>query len=150
MRLRRLALALASLAAIPLTALGQPAPQVVPPHAFLFGSWTGGIFPVPAGMTREACLATPVIIFTKDIVMRATVTDIALTQREIESVRAVSGGVEFRLLSGVTGSQMLGGYSAPAGFGCESPNLLHVQRRGENEIVFPGCADFPNPLVRCH
>jgi hypothetical protein len=24
-----------------------------------------------------------------------------------------------------------------------------VQRRGENEISFPGCPEFPYPLVRC-
>jgi len=35
------------------------------------------------------------------------------------------------------------------GFGCPSPDVLHVQRRGENEISFPGCNDFPYPLVRC-
>ena len=35
------------------------------------------------------------------------------------------------------------------GFGCEDPDLLHVQRRGENEISFPGCPEFPYPLVRC-
>jgi hypothetical protein len=35
------------------------------------------------------------------------------------------------------------------GFGCANPDELHVERRNNNEIVFPGCADFPNPLVRC-
>jgi hypothetical protein len=24
-----------------------------------------------------------------------------------------------------------------------------VQRRSDNEISFPGCTDFPYPLVRC-
>ena len=132
-------------------AAAQPAgPPAGPPHAFLFGTWTGGIFPVPAGMTREACLAQPIVIITKDLVMRATITELTLTQREIETARGVPGGVEFRFQSGVSGSRMLGGYSALAGFGCETPDILHVQRRGENEIAFPGCADFPNPLVRCH
>ena len=36
-----------------------------------------------------------------------------------------------------------------AGFGCPDPNVLPVQRRGENEIAFPGCTDFPFPLIRC-
>ena len=44
----------------------------------------------------------------------------------------------------------LGGTERLAGFGCESPDILHVQRHSENEISFPGCAEFPNPLVRCH
>ena len=35
------------------------------------------------------------------------------------------------------------------GFGCISPDILHVLRRSENEISFPGCNDFPYPLVRC-
>jgi hypothetical protein len=129
----------------------------MPPHAFLFGAWTGGIFPVPAGMTREACLATPVVIFTRDLVMRATLTDVTMTQREVESARAVPGGFEFRLQPSNTGSPIMGaGRSGVlpggvlAGFGCETANVLHVQRRGENEIAFPGCAEFPNPLVRCH
>jgi len=144
--MRRFAICLlATLASAP--AFAQPA---LPPHAALFGTWTGGIFPVPPGLTKEACLSQPVVIFTKDLVMRATLTEQQLTQREIETARAVPGGTEFRFASGVTGSRMLGGYSALAGFGCESPDVLHVQRRGENEIVFPGCPDFPNPLVRCH
>ena len=46
---------------------------------------------------------------------------------------------------------LLGVASAPppAGFGCESVDVLHVQRRSDNEISFPGCTDFPYPLVRC-
>ncbi len=142
----RLALALLVLAA-PVSA--QPV-QSLPPHAWLFGTWTGGIFPAPAGISKEACLSQPVVIFTRDLVMRATLTEQTLTQREIETARAVPGGTEFRFVSGVTGSRMLGGYAALAGFGCDTPDELRVQRRGENEIAFPGCAEFPNPLVRCH
>ena len=133
-----------------LAALPAHAQSNQPPHAWLFGTWTGGIFPVPAGLTREACLSQPVVIFTRDLVMRATLTEQALTQREIETARAVPGGMEFRFINGVSGSAMLGGVSALAGFGCATPDVLHVQRRGENEIAFPGCADFPNPLIRCH
>ena len=50
-------------------------PQALPPHALLFGTWTGGIFPVPPGMSQEACLSQPVVIFTRDLVMRATLTE---------------------------------------------------------------------------
>jgi hypothetical protein len=27
--------------------------------------------------------------------------------------------------------------------------MLTVRRDNENQITFPGCADFPYPLVRC-
>src|SRR4051794_27462758 len=126
--------------------------QPQPPHAWLFGTWTGGLFPVPAGVTATACFSQPVVIFTRDLVLRATVTEQELVQRVIETARASPSGVEFRFA--ITGAgavpRMFGGSSQPAGFGCESPDVLHVQRRGENEIGFPGCADFPYPLVRCH
>ncbi len=142
--MRRVAALLAFLAAAPASA---QAPQ--PPHAWLFGTWTGGLFPAPVGMTSQACFSQPVVIFTRDLVMRATLTEQTLTQREVETARADQNGVEFRFTAGVTGSRMLGGRSVLAGFGCENGDVLHVQRRGENEITFPGCADFPSPLVRC-
>lgn len=144
-----LALLLAVPAAVPASApaLAQNAP---PPHAFLFGTWTGGIFPVPGGsIPAQACLSQPVVIFTRDLVMRATLTSQMLTQREIETVRAAPSGVEFRLVGAPTGGPLLGGGQQMQGFGCENPDVLRVQRRGENEISFPGCVDFPNPLVRC-
>jgi hypothetical protein len=134
----------------PASAQAPPQSPSQPPHAWLFGTWTGGLFPASAGMTAQACFSQPVVIFTRDLVMRATLTEQALTQREVETARADPSGVEFRFAPGVTGSRMLGGLTVLAGFGCESPEVLHVQRRGENEIAFPGCADFPNPLVRCH
>ena len=123
-----------------------------PPHSYLFGTWTGGIFPAPANLTPQTCLSQPVVIFTRDLVLRATLTDLMLTQREIETARANSQGTEFRfVVAAGSGGGLLGtGASPQIGFGCEDPNVLHVQRRGENEIAFPGCADFPNPLVRCH
>ncbi len=122
----------------------------LPPHAWLFGTWTGGIFPVPNGLSNQACLSQPIVIFTRDIVLRATLTDQTLTQREIETARASSQEAEFRFAAAAGGSGLLGTGVGPAvGFGCESPDTLHVQRRGDNEITFPGCADFPNPLVRC-
>ncbi|HTW26933.1 MAG TPA: hypothetical protein VME92_07390 [Acetobacteraceae bacterium] len=126
-----------------------------PPHAWLFGEWTGGMFPVPAGgVTADVCLAQPVVIFTRDVVLRATLTELLFAQREVETVRATPDGAEFRFRpasSPLPGGTMLGIAPPPraVGFGCESPDVLHVQRRGPNEIVFPGCAEFPNPLVRC-
>ena len=125
------------------------AQQSPPPHAALFGTWTGGVFPAPPNLSPQACLSQPVVIFTRDLVMRATLTEQVLTQREIETVRGTPSGLEFRFV-GTGGTRLLGptGPQLP-GFGCENPDVLHVQRRGENEISFPGCADFPNPLVRC-
>ena len=131
---------------------GQPAQQAPaqPPHAYLFGTWTGGLFPVPSNLTPQACLSQPVVIFTRDLVLRATLTEQTLTQREIETARTNATGTEFRFAGGSAPSGLLGGSGPAPGFGCEEPNVLHVQRRGENEITFPGCADFSYPLVRCH
>ena len=137
----------AALPAGPARAQGQGQP----PHAFLFGTWTGGFFAVPPGLSREACFSQPVVIFTRDLAMRATLAQQTLTQREIETARVVPGGFEFRFLaSPAADSSLLGlGGGRLVGFGCENADVLHVQRRGENEISFPGCPEFPNPLVRC-
>ena len=138
-----LAAALAIGTALPASAQGAP------PHSALFGTWTGGVFPAPQNLSPQACLSQPVVIFTRDLVMRATLTEQTLTQREIETVRGTPTGLEFRFI-GPGGTRLLGP-TGPVltGFGCETADVLHVQRRGENEISFPGCADFPNPLVRC-
>ena len=149
--MRRAALLLAALltlsSAAPAVRAQSPAQ---PPHAYLFGTWTGGLFPVPASMSPQACLSQPVVIFTRDLVMRATLTEQTLIQREIETARANANGTDFRFAAtGAPAGLLGGGIAAAAGFGCEDPNTLHVQRRGENEISFPGCADFSYPLVRC-
>ncbi|MBC7801471.1 MAG: hypothetical protein H7Z10_12690 [Gemmatimonadaceae bacterium] len=142
---RLLASTLLGVAALP--AAAQSPAQ--PPHSWLFGTWSGGIFPAPSGMTPQACLSQPIVIFTRDLVLRATITEQVLTQREIETARATPQGAEFRFAATGGGSGLLGASASRPGFGCEGPNVLRVQRRGENEISFPGCADFPNPLVRC-
>jgi len=142
---------------LPDAALSPARPQAAPqPHAWLFGAWTGGLFPAPSGLTAETCLAQPVVIFTRDLVLRATLTDPTYTQRVIATVRATSSGFEFRFDPGASSATAaaggvlgLAGPAQEAGFGCEGPDVLHVQRRGANEIEFPGCADFPSPLVRC-
>jgi len=152
--MRRLALRLLAAATLATTlapSIAEAQAPAQPPHAWLFGTWTGGIFPVPSSMTDQACLSQPVVIFTRDLVLRATVTEQTLTQREIESARTVAAGAEFRFAatSGGGGGLLGLGGAASIGFGCEDLDVLHVQRRGENEISFPGCMDFPNPLVRC-
>jgi hypothetical protein len=122
-----------------------------PPHAWLFGAWSGGLFPAPSGLTAQECLAQPTVIFARDVVMRATLTDVTYVQRVIESARLTVNGTEFRFVAGPPPtSNLLGIGAAPTvGFGCENTDVLHVVRRGENEISFPGCADYPYPLVRC-
>ncbi len=125
----------------PLTAQA-PAPSG-PPHAWLFGAWIGGIFPPPVTLNGQECLAQPMVIFTRDVVMRAVMTSPAYAQRLVDTARATAGGFEVRLLP--TTLAPIPGES----FGCPDPNMLPVQRRGENEISFPGCTEFPFPLIRC-
>ena len=154
--MRRTALFLAALlalsgAVLPAAAQAQSGAPAQPPHAYLFGTWTGGLFPVPSNMSPQACLSQPVVIFTRDLVLRATLTEQTLIQREIETARANANGTDFRFAATGAPAGLLGAGSAGAiGFGCEDPETLHVQRRGENEIAFPGCAEFSYPLVRCH
>jgi hypothetical protein len=141
---------LASPIAAPLHAQ-QPPPA---PHAWLYGSWTGGLFPVPSGLTAQACLAQPVVIFTRDIVLRGTVIDKIYHQRVIETVRGTPTATDFRFIPNPGADISTGLFGGPVttpeiGFGCADPNSLHVVRRGENEIMFEGCRDFPEPLYRC-
>ncbi|SPE21943.1 conserved exported hypothetical protein [Burkholderiales bacterium] len=124
-----------------------------PPHAWLFGAWIGGLFPPPSAVSAQECLAQPVVIFTRDIVMRATLTDQLYTQRLVETARSTGSGFEFRFAQSlpIAASSPFSQPPSPGetGFGCENPDVLHVQRRGENEISFLGCPEFPYPLVRC-
>ena len=153
-RSTRLLVCFLACAALPLVQAPAQAqaPSQQPPHAWLFGTWSGGIFPAPSHLTAEACLSQPVVIFTRDLVLRATLVEQTLTQREIETVRATPTGFEFRFVGVPPGlGGLLGAAATPqaVGFGCLDPNQLTIQRRGENEMSFPGCDDFPNPLVRC-
>ncbi|CAH2604505.1 conserved exported protein of unknown function [Rhodovastum atsumiense] len=146
--MRRIVACLALVLAAPLGAQAQSGP----PHAWLFGTWTGGLYPAPARPTAAQCLAHPTVIFTQDVVLRATLMDVIYLQREIETALTTAGSTEIRFVAAApVGNGLLGVAAGPGapGFGCESPDVLHVQRHGENEIIFPGCADFPNPLVRC-
>ena len=127
----------------------------LPPHAWLFGAWTGGLFPPPSALTAQECLAMPVVIFTRDLVMRAVITDQLYAQRLVETARITPEGAEFRFARSPTMAPASPFSLSPAnsqndvGFGCSGPDVLRVQRRTENEITFPGCSDFPYPLVRC-
>jgi len=139
--------------ASPASAAEPASPPAPPPHAWLFGTWTGGIFPAPSALTAQACLSQPVVIFTRDVILRATLTSELYIQRVVESARTSPSGAEFRFASGggPIAASPLGMTAAPPapGFGCDNPDTLHVRRHTDNEISFPGCTDFPYPLVRC-
>jgi hypothetical protein len=130
--MRRAALALAAT-----LLLAAPAFAQAPPHAFLFGSWTGGLYPPPAKATALGC-AAPAVIFTRDDVLVATLTSVLYVQREIETVRGTGNGVDFRFVAG--------GENA---FGCPDPDALRVERLSANEIQIEGCSNFPFKLSRC-
>jgi len=127
----------------------------LPPHAWLFGAWTGGLFPAPSVVSAQECLAMPVVVFTRDIVLRAVVTDQFYAQHLVETARVTAEGAEFRFTPAPATAPTTPfnptpqGGSGDAGFGCISPDILRVQRHTENEITFPDCKDFPYPLVRC-
>jgi hypothetical protein len=146
-----------ALVAFPLLSLVTAPPASaqngLPPQSWLFGAWMGGLFPPPSAISAQQCLAQPVVIFTRDIVMRATIVDQLYTQRLVETARSTGTGVEFRFVPSVQQSGPFGlaqgAGGGEVGFGCEDADTLHVQRRGDNEISFPGCPEFPYPLVRC-
>ncbi|HTW69825.1 MAG TPA: hypothetical protein VME47_08075 [Acetobacteraceae bacterium] len=112
-----------------------------PVDSSLFGEWVGGIFPPPVTLSAQECLSQPMVIFTRDSVMRAIMTSAAYEQRAIASARTTAAGFEIQLYPNQNPNL--------AGFGCPNPDVLPVQRRGDNEIVFPGCSGFPFPLIRC-
>ena len=116
-----------------------------PPHAPLYGVWTGGFFPVSGTPDQRTCRSNASVEFGQDQVGRATLTESQMSVRVIETARATPQGWEFRFAA----AQAAPGGPPAVGFGCDDPDMLHVQRRGTNEIAFPGCADFPFPLVRC-
>lgn len=115
-----------------------------PPHEWMFGGWTGGIFPVTE-TEGPACFANVSVIVTRDIVMRVSSLDVAFRQRAIETVALTPNGLEFRFVPLPSR-----GAIPEAGFGCDgNPDILRVERRGDDEVVFPNCSDFPGPLQRC-
>ena len=142
----------AALAAIILLATPSllSAQTAAPPQAFLFGAWTGGFFPPPSQVSATTCLAQPTVIFLRDVVLRATLTDVIYTQRQVETARGTGNGIDIRFVPSAP-QQQAGGFGVVTdqGFGCASPDDLTVKRLSSNEIAFPGCSDFPFPLVRC-
>jgi hypothetical protein len=144
--IRAAALGLPLAAALPAAAQQQ---RAAPPHEWLFGSWTGGIFPA-GDATGARCFGQPTVIVTRDVVLRASPLDVAYRQRMIETVARTPDGVEFRFVPAAPPSGPFAGRPPPdIGFGCATPDMLRVERRGEDEIVFPDCEQFPSPLKRC-
>lgn len=111
-----------------------------PPHAWLFGRWTGGIFPVLDTMLEQDCRTQPTIVFGQDTVGHASLLGTALAQRVIETVRTTPTGAEFRFTPDDADAD---------GFGCEDANVLHVLRISDSDISLPRCTAFPYPLKRC-
>ena len=137
--------------------LGMPslalAQRVAPPHAWIFGSWIGGQFPV-AETNAVECFGGPTVIFTRDLVLRSTPLDLTFRQRAVETVSAQGERLEFRLAPLMGGMSVMGATANRVppdfGFGCDNnPNILRVERRGPDEIVFPGCSEFPSNFRRC-
>ena len=129
-------LAFAVLLALPRIAAAE---EAVLPHAWLYGAWTGGVFPPPTTLTTQECLANPTIIFTRDLVLHTTMLNIGYAQEAVDAVRATQDGVEFRLAGPV-----------PSGlFGCGDAPSLRVRRGADKQISFPNCTEMPYPLLRC-
>lgn len=120
------------------SAPAQPASG--PPHAWLYGVWTGGLFPVLDGMAAQDCRTQQTVAFSQDVVRHTTLTGAAAQQRVIETVRGVPGGAVFRFTPLA---------ADPVGFGCQDPNTLAVQKEADGKISFPHCTAFPYALERC-
>ena len=111
-----------------------------PPHAWLFGTWTGGLFPVLDGMVEQDCRTQPSVVFSQDVVGHTSLTGAGVIQRVIETVRTTPEGAEFRFTPEEADT---------SAFGCGDANVLHVARESNDAITFPHCAAFPYPLQRC-
>ena len=72
----------------------------VPPHAWLFGAWTGGLFPVLPDQVAEDCRSDQTMVFTQDVVAHGSLTGSGLTQRVIETVRTSPQGRGFQVCPG--------------------------------------------------
>jgi hypothetical protein len=148
-RIVSIAAVLVLLFALPVAA---QAPQA-PVHAWLFGGWIGGAFPPPVTLSTQECLSEPTVIFTRDVVMHVTTTTPIYVQRLIQTVRATNDGFVFQFNGqppSAQGGMLVQAPTPPElGFGCASADGLTVQRRGDNQIVFPGCSGYPYPLIRC-
>ena len=144
--MRRATVCLAVLLAIPALAAAQSSRRAPaqtrtagPPHAWLYGTWAGGLYPVLDGMLAQDC-RMPTVAFSQDVVGHTTLTGTTLASRVIETVRTSPAGAEFRFSPDP---------ADPAGFGCKDVNELHVARENNDGISFPNCSAFPYPLKRC-
>jgi hypothetical protein len=145
--MRRLARCL--LLAAPLLAAPAVAQAPATPHEWLFGSWTGGMFPA-ADTIGPRCTAQPTVIFTRDVVLRSGLLDPAYRQRIIETVATRQDGATFRFSPVAPPGTSIARLPPDIGFGCPGgPDMLEVRRVGPDEIVFPDCRDMPSPLRRC-
>jgi hypothetical protein len=154
--MRRLATLFALLALCPDCRAADAPATGAAPHAWLYGAWVGGLFPVPGSVTARQCLGQPTVIFTRDVVLRASLTDPSYAQRLVVTAQTRNGVTDFQFAPSVDpatsasrGLLAMAPQPPDGGFGCESPDVLHVARQSDNEISFPGCAAFPDPLIRC-
>jgi hypothetical protein len=132
------------------TALPPPVTaQGMPPHAWLFGAWAGGILPAPPNMDARECEARATFVVTRDVVIHSTLTHPEAIENLIASVRGTPDGTIFALAPTDTKPQSIAGLPDDLGFGCPQADVLRVVRVGPNEIRFPDCTGFPSPLVRC-
>jgi hypothetical protein len=135
-----------------LAAIALPLPataQKMPPHAWLFGAWAGGILPAPPNMDARECEARATFVVTRDVVIHSTLTHPEAIENLIASVRGTPDGTIFALAPTDTKPQSIAGLPDDLGFGCPQADVLRVVRVGPNEIRFPDCTGFPSPLVRC-
>ena len=131
--MRRIACLIATLTLAPLHTIPACAQGNVPPHGWLFGAWTGGLFPPPSTLSAQECLALPVVIFTRDLVMRAVITDQLYTQRLVETARhseGVESGFPARLRQHPPGpSACRLATPTRSASAASAPDILRVQRR---------------------
>jgi hypothetical protein len=135
-----------------LAAMAGPHPaaaQGVPPHAWLFGEWAGGIDPAPPGLSAAECQADASFVVTQDAVIHRTLAHPDAIENLISSVRGTPDGTIFVLAPADLKPEVIAGIPEDLGFGCPQPDVLRVVKAGPNEIRFPDCAGFPSPLVRC-
>ena len=147
--MRLAALCLTAAASLVLAAAGprptarHPSPAAAanqPPHAWLYGSWTGGLFPVLDGMAAQDCRTQPTVVFGRDAVGYASLLGSTMTQRAIATVRATPAGTEFTFTPSTAPSP---------NFGCPNADQLFVSRTNPDQVSFPDCKAFPYPLQRC-
>ena len=123
--------------------------QGMPPHAWLFGTWAGGILPAPSGMSARECQDSATFVVTRDAVIHSTLTHPEAIENLIASVRGTPNGTIIALAPTDVKPQAIAGLPDDLGFGCPQSDILRVVRIGPNEIRFPDCTGFPSPLVRC-